>query len=290
MVSAEVAGETAKLAQGPDGTRVPLLRPGFRPNGPYAVSFVYVQAGQPFAKKGRAELVLPKMDIPVALVEWEMFVPDRYRVRRFEGNAMLEPAPVLLVSGEIKNGRGSGVGAGEGGGTGGGEYRADPGQVVGRVVDATGAELPGATVTASFKGQLVDQAIANAAGWFVLPNVRPGRLTLTVTLEGFKTAQSVVSVDATRPRRVELRLDVGEITETVSVAASTPESDEFARKELRDTSAQAAPSQNVFNLQRRVVGVLPVRIDVPRAGAAYRFVRPLVLDETTNVSFDYRTR
>ncbi len=63
------------------------------------MSFVYVQSGQPFAKKGRAELVLPKMDIPVALVEWEMFVPDRYRVRRFDGNAMLEPAPVSLVEG-----------------------------------------------------------------------------------------------------------------------------------------------------------------------------------------------
>ena len=100
MVSAEVAGETAKLAQGPDGTRVPLLRPGFRPNGSYTVSFVYVQSGQPFAKKGRAELVLPKMDIPVALVEWEMLVPDRYRVRRFDGNAMLEPAPVSLVEGK----------------------------------------------------------------------------------------------------------------------------------------------------------------------------------------------
>jgi hypothetical protein len=39
-----------------------------------------------------------------------------------------------------------------------------------------------------------------------------------------------------------------------------------------------------------VAGVLPVRIDVPRAGAAYRFVRPLVLDEPTRVSFDYRTK
>ena len=290
MVSAEVAGETAKLAQGPDGTRVPLLRPGFRPNGPYTVSFVYVQSGQPFAKKGRAELVLPRMDIPVALVEWEMFVPDRYRVRRFEGNAMLEPAPVLIVNGETKNGRGSGLGVGQAGGAGGGEYRADPGQIVGRVVDANGAALPGATVAASYKGQLVNQAITNPAGWFILPNTRPGRITLTASLEGFKTARTAMSVEATHPRRVELRLDVGEIGETVSVAASTPDSDEFARKELRDASAQAAPSQNVFNLQRRVVGVLPVRIDVPRAGAAYRFVRPLVLDEATSVSFDYRTR
>ena len=38
MVSVEVAGQPAKPVEGKDGTRVPLLRPGFRPDGPYIVS------------------------------------------------------------------------------------------------------------------------------------------------------------------------------------------------------------------------------------------------------------
>jgi hypothetical protein len=46
----------------------------------------------------------------------------------------------------------------------------------------------------------------------------------------------------------------------------------------------------VINLQRRVAGVLPVRMDVPRTGTSYRFVRPLVLEEETNVTFRYKTR
>ena len=50
------------------------------------------------------------------------------------------------------------------------------------------------------------------------------------------------------------------------------------------------PSQNVFNLQRRVAGVLPVRVDVPRVGKSYRFVRPLVIDEDTLISFQYKIR
>jgi len=58
--------------------------------------------------------------------------------------------------------------------------------------------------------------------------------------------------------------------------------------------AQAAqlnmPSQNVFNLQRRVAGILPVRVDVPRSGKSYRFVRPLVLDEETKVTFQYKSK
>jgi hypothetical protein len=73
MASVEVAGEPAKPALGADGTRVPLLRPGFRPNGSYEVSFVYLHAGTPFAKKGDLDMTLPKMDIPAGLVRWEVF-------------------------------------------------------------------------------------------------------------------------------------------------------------------------------------------------------------------------
>jgi hypothetical protein len=51
-----------------------------------------------------------------------------------------------------------------------------------------------------------------------------------------------------------------------------------------------APSQNVFNLQRRVAGILPVRMEVPRGGRSYRFVRPLVLDEETKITFQYKSK
>src|SRR5437764_15279246 len=51
-----------------------------------------------------------------------------------------------------------------------------------------------------------------------------------------------------------------------------------------------AASSNVTNLQQRISGVLPVRVDVPRAGNSYNFVRPLVLDEETKVSFTYNSK
>jgi hypothetical protein len=53
---------------------------------------------------------------------------------------------------------------------------------------------------------------------------------------------------------------------------------------------QNAASANVVNLQRRVAGVLPVAINVPRAGTSFSFVRPLVLDEETKVTFTYKSR
>jgi hypothetical protein len=49
-------------------------------------------------------------------------------------------------------------------------------------------------------------------------------------------------------------------------------------------------SQNVINLQRRAAGVLPVRIDVPRAGTSHQFVKPLVVDAETSVGFRYKRR
>jgi hypothetical protein len=53
---------------------------------------------------------------------------------------------------------------------------------------------------------------------------------------------------------------------------------------------QMAASVNVTNLQQRVSGILPVRVDVPRAGNSYHFVRPLVLDEETKVTFAYKSK
>jgi hypothetical protein len=54
--------------------------------------------------------------------------------------------------------------------------------------------------------------------------------------------------------------------------------------------AQSEPSANVQSLQRRATGVLPIRMDVPRAGTSHRFLRPLVIDEETVVRFRYRRR
>ena len=50
------------------------------------------------------------------------------------------------------------------------------------------------------------------------------------------------------------------------------------------------PSQNVLNLQKRAAGVLPVRVDVPRAGTSHQFVKPLVVDQETFVNLRYRRR
>ena len=88
ILSAEVAGERVKPVQGVDGSRIPLLRPGFRPTDSYTVSFVFMHSGAPFAKKGGAELSLPSMDIPINLLSWEVFLPEQYKVKDFGGDVI----------------------------------------------------------------------------------------------------------------------------------------------------------------------------------------------------------
>jgi hypothetical protein len=320
MLSVEVGGSAAKPVEGADGMRVPLLRPGFRPTGPYTVAFVYLHEGTPFLKKGEMQMTLPKMDVPVSVVAWELFVPDRYRVDRFSGTAMaaslVEGSTVALHAEGSYDAQGAGFGGGFGtGGRAGvaGGLLATSGQIVGRVADHNGAAVPGAIVTVKVAGQ-ERTAVSDANGWYSVSNLPSGPMTVTGQLSGFKTAQRSLVFDQ-RPREVDFNLAVGEVNESVTVTADAPiidtqsstvtsttridnftrEStrDEIVRRPERERAAQeagAAPSVNVQSLQRRAAGVLPVRIDVPRAGSSHRFVKPLVIDEETVVSFRYRRR
>ncbi|HZN09028.1 MAG TPA: hypothetical protein VFB65_19705, partial [Pyrinomonadaceae bacterium] len=90
-------------------------------------------------------------------------------------------------------------------------------------------------------------------------------------------------------------LELGAVSETVNVTAGknftidgVNKLEEQARKN-RSALLNTA-SDNVVNLQRRVAGVLPVRIEVPRSGRSYRFVRALVLDEETKIAFQYKLK
>ncbi|HUJ30978.1 MAG TPA: carboxypeptidase-like regulatory domain-containing protein [Candidatus Acidoferrum sp.] len=299
ILSAEVAGEKVKPVEGPDGNRVPLLRTGFRPTDAYTVSFVFVHSGAPFAKKGGSELSLPKMDVPISLLEWEVFLPERYKVKDFGGDAM--SASVVPAASEE-------VAAGEGGGISEGmpsvmpqavEFQAQallPGQLGGYVVDSSGAVVAGAQVTVSHLDTgTVLAAVSDQSGRWVVSNVPSGRVRIAVNRAGFKQSLRQIQYDASSPVQHNAALSVAAMAETVTVTESATDEVRESRRIERDLKrnaeiAQTAPSSNVLKLQQRVAGVLPIRVDVPRAGNSYHFVRPLVLDEETKVTFSYKTK
>lgn len=286
MVSVEVAGQTAKPVTGTDGTRVPLLRPGFRPSGAYQVSFVYLYAGTPFAKKGDFQLTLPKLDVPIAIAEWEVFVPEQYSVKAFDGNVIDRSTfpgfaapvrtPVYRVSGNVRlsDARDEADVAGL------------PGQIRGRVVDSTGAAVPGVAVRFD-AGASSQSVITGADGSYVLSNVPSGTISVRADLAGFLSSRHDL-LYSQQPRRVDFVMSVANVTETVTVAGAAP-----VVSRMKDDEKKAIaepPSQNVINLQRRTAGVLPVRVDVPRAGTSHQFVKPLVVDQEATVSLRYKRR
>jgi hypothetical protein len=299
IVSADVAGEKVKPVEGADGQRVPLLRPGFRPVDSYEVSFVFMHSGAPFAKKGGSEISLPKMDVPITVLQWEVFLPEQYKVKDFGGDALaanlLPPSfqgfeTVGYITGSFQ----AGVGVGGSVGDRIAPLQLLPGQLGGYIVDASGAMLANAQVNVT---QLDTGAVRTAAtdysGRWIVSSMPSGRMKITATSPGYNTTVSNINYEANHPTTSNFELRVSSATETVEVLANdqAKESRRIER-DLKDREAAASnsASNNVLNLQRRVSGVLPVRVDVPRAGSSYSFVRPLVLGEETKLTFTYKTK
>ena len=296
ILTAEVAGEKVKPVLGADGSRVPLLRSGFRPSGPYPVAFVFVHAGAPFAKKGDSELTLPKMDVPINLLQWEVFLPEVYKVRDFGGDAIstsLLPPSVLETGFADEEYKSLAVGPGAGGGRGG-LVALLPGQVGGIIVDPAGAVVPNAKVTVTHsETRTTIPTVSDESGRWLVSGMPSGQLRITADSPGFKRYVHEMNYDASRPSHYNFALDIGSVMETVTVSASTNASvsERIGMNARKDYQVPVnAASANVLSLQRRVAGVLPIRVDVPRAGNSFRFVRPLVLDEETKVTFNYKTR
>jgi hypothetical protein len=324
ILSADVAGEKVKPVQGTDGNRVPLLRANFRPSGPYTVSFVFVHSGSPFARKGESELSLPRMDVPISVMEWEVFLPEQYKVKDFGGDAIAVSAYPAVYD----VGAGSGIGSGSGGGFGGGVYRVNPvvggltnsngpmlNAMSGTVVDPQGAVISGARVKVTSLTRGTTQVVnTSPEGRWVVYGIPSGDVKIEISSQGFQSVS--IRGTAHEAGRSEdygpARLNVGTVSETVEVTAAAPLIDttqssvtttfggnnEFSTNGLRgerddrkkqQQQAQNQASSNVYNLQKKVSGVLPVRIDIPRAGNSYHFARALVLDEETKLTFNYKS-
>ncbi len=296
ILSAEVAGEKVKPVEGPDGNRVPLLRAGFRPVDSYTVAFVFMHSGAPFAKKGGSDLLLPKMDVPINLLQWEVFLPEQYKVKDFGGDAIaanLLPAASLDVSGE--EGDTSGMT---------GQYFVRniemvsllPGQMGGTIVDAAGAVVPNARVTVTHLDTgAVRNVVTDSSGRWIVSNLSSGRVKIAANANGFKQLVSQIDYDGSRPAPFNSALSVGSVSDAITVTAEAGRNivnfETIQRDAKKNTEKQQmAASVNVTNLQQRVSGILPVRVDVPRAGNSYHFVRPLVLDEETKVTFTYKSK
>ena len=304
LLSAEVEGQRVKPVVGTDGSRVPLLRAGFNPSGAYTVSFVYLSSGTRFGKSGAYEMDLPKLDIPVSVLTWEVSLPDRLEVRQFGGNAMAaELFPAAAQNFLTFDLDGTETDANMRAQSGVNLGNLEAGQIGGIVVDPRGAVIANAAVTVinSQTGARLTTT-SDGEGRWVVSNVQPGAVRVSIDSPGFKTVQHELQISGSQPARLGTTMEVGAVAETVTVTAESSAAllqsgitgrqiTDLPRNNDNSNSLQLLmPSVNVANLQRRVAGILPVHLDIPRAGKSYRFVRPLVLEEETKITFQYKSK
>jgi hypothetical protein len=98
------------------------------------------------------------------------------------------------------------------------------GEIAGNVLDATGAVIPNATVTAkSDQTGAVFSAVSSSVGAYHFPSVPLGRYTLTTTAAGFKsTVNTGVEVRVGSTTAFEITMSAGGANETITVQSDVP--------------------------------------------------------------------
>jgi hypothetical protein len=141
------------------------------------------------------------------------------------------------------------------------------GSVTGSVTDSQGAIIPGVTVTITNKeNNLTRETTTNAEGNYNIGNVLPGVYDVKTALQGFREViRQNVPVSVGQVSRVDVVLEVGALTETVTVESrselmQTDSAD--VHTELRGTEITALPTNQFRNYQALVAltpGSVPMR-------------------------------
>jgi Carboxypeptidase regulatory-like domain/TonB dependent receptor len=98
------------------------------------------------------------------------------------------------------------------------------GSLVGNVTDEIGGAMPGATVVIVHNETGAShEALTNAAGAYRFSTLQPGTYTMTVRLTGFRTfTREQIPVTLNNVTRVDAGMQVGQLSETVTVEAERP--------------------------------------------------------------------
>ena len=96
--------------------------------------------------------------------------------------------------------------------------------VTGTVRDATDASIPNAKVSVrNVETNVLASTVTDSTGNYVVPFLNPGTYTVIVEAQGFKTAvQPAFNLDLATKVRVDIHMEVGQVSQRVEVSAATP--------------------------------------------------------------------
>ena len=137
------------------------------------------------------------------------------------------------------------------------------GTIVGTVIDSSGAVVEGAKVVISNTGTGLTRTVTtDKAGEYTAPSLPTGTYLVTAEIAGFKTAAlSGVELGVSQRVKIDITLEIGNMTESVTIEASTPllqtSSSELGTTVVEE-QIQTLPlnGRNFVSLTRTVPGVL----------------------------------
>ena len=165
------------------------------------------------------------------------------------------------------------------------------GTLQGTVTDASGGAVANASVKITSNATSeVKELKTSADGRYVQPLLNPGTYTVEVQATGFGAAkQENVRVDVSQTYAVDFKLNVGTVSSTVEVAATTPpldSSDATLGQVIETRSVVDLPlnGRNPFALAELVPGVNNVgNASTPHIGGSRNAVNEEQIDGVTNI-------
>lgn len=139
------------------------------------------------------------------------------------------------------------------------------GTIHGTVSDPTGLAVPNATVTALLEERGTTRTVqTDSSGGFVMPSLPVGNYLLRVEAKGFKaSSHQGLTLTSNQNVRVDTKLDVGSISESVSVTAEAPLVDSRSSQigsliDSRRVLDLPINGRNVISLAEMLPGVINV--------------------------------
>ncbi|HTZ57805.1 MAG TPA: TonB-dependent receptor [Acidobacteriaceae bacterium] len=138
------------------------------------------------------------------------------------------------------------------------------GSISGVVTDPSGAVIPGVTVVAtSVSTNVQSTAVTDSKGFFNLPTLNVDTYNLSATQAGFRDYQQTgIKIDANSAVRVDITLQLGTVTNTVSVKSDTLQVETQSTQNgvvIQDTKITSVPlnGRSYIDLLKLQPGVSP---------------------------------
>jgi len=135
----------------------------------------------------------------------------------------------------------------------------------GTVQDSSGLKIPGVMVMAINQAtNVAREAITNEAGVYRFPNLPPGSYTISAELTGFKKYELTdFRLDTGATAQVEINLEVGSITETVTVTSESVQQVQLSTSDVSDLVFERKIKELPLN-GRRPIELVQLQPGIPR--------------------------